>query len=124
MKAVNIFIIIVIGFVLAAPVLVYGTSFLSDDGATHAVWYSHFSSQLWAGELYPRWVPAMNSGLGSPTFFYYPPGAYFFTSLLKPFFPGDITGLHQLGVSSAAALALSGVFAYLWLEEQIGRAHV
>ncbi|MGE6167601.1 hypothetical protein ACLH0C_20865, partial [Aeromonas rivipollensis] len=33
----------------------------------------YFARQLWQGELYPRWLMAMNGGFGSPTFFFYPP---------------------------------------------------
>ena len=29
------------------------------------------------GELYPRWLMAMNGGFGSPTFFFYPPLPYY-----------------------------------------------
>lgn len=111
------------GFVLTIPVLIYGIPFFSDDGVTHhAVWYTHFSEQLWAGNLYPRWLMGMNGGLGSPVFFYYPPLPYFLTSLLKPFFPGDLYGWHQLGVSASLALTASGLCAYLWLKEMTMRS--
>ncbi|CAN5576655.1 hypothetical protein BH10ACI2_BH10ACI2_05060 [soil metagenome] len=119
MKVSTILIIIFVGCVLTAPVLIYGISPFSDDGAIHAAWYINFSDQLWAGTLYPRWLPGLNGGLGSPTFFYYPPVAFFLTSLLKPFFSNDITGVQQVGVSASAAIIASGVFAYLWLRELV-----
>ena len=100
---------------LTLPVLIFGLPFLSDDASFHSAWYSHFSKQLWSGDLYPRWLTEMNGGLGSPVFFFYPPAPYFFTSLLRPLFPNDPTGLHQLGVAASAALIASGVTAYLWL---------
>ncbi|HBL04383.1 MAG TPA: hypothetical protein DDZ61_17650, partial [Aeromonas salmonicida] len=28
----------------------------------------YFAQQLWQGEIYPRWLMAMNGGFGSPTF--------------------------------------------------------
>ena len=116
MKASAILIIILVGCVLTAPVLIYGISSFSDDGVLHAAWYVGFSKQLWAGILYPRWLPDLNGGLGSPTFFYYPPIAFFLTSLLKPFFPNDITGAQQVGVSASAAVIASGIVAYLWIK--------
>src|SRR5882672_9647668 len=77
------------GLILTIPALVYGIPFFSDDGVSHhALWYIHFSTQLWAGDLYPRWLMGMNEGLGSPVFYYYPPVPFFLTSLFKPFFPG------------------------------------
>src|SRR5437868_3808254 len=85
------------GIVLTLPVLILGIPFFSDDGVTHAVWYTHFSEQLSSGNLYPRWLMDMNAGLGSPAFFYYPPVPFFLTSLLRPLFAGDPQGWHQLG---------------------------
>ncbi len=105
------------GLLLSLPLLVYGLPFHSSDGVQHAIFYSHFSSQLWAGEFYPRWLMGMNGGLGAPSFFYYPPVPYYLTALLKPIFAQDIQGWHQLGVSSALAVAASGVCAYLWLKK-------
>lgn len=109
--------IVLAGCVFSLPVLLYGFPFLSDDSVTHSLWYSHFSQQLWAGDLYPRWLPGMNNGLGSPAFFYYPPAPYFFISLLKPLFANDPQGWRQLGIAASLALSASGLCAYLWLKE-------
>jgi len=105
------------GIALTLPVLVLGIPLFSDDGVTHALWYSHFSEQLWHGDLYPRWLMNMNGGLGSPVFFYYPPVPFFLTSLLRPLFANDPHGLHQIGVSCGIALVASGISAYFWLKE-------
>ena len=117
MKRSQIIIIILIGCILTLPIILYWTPFQTDDGIIHASWYIHFSEQLWNGNLYPRWLVGMNSGLGSPVFFYYPPVPYFVTSLLKPLFPDDAFGWHQLRVSAALALVLSGFFCYLWIRQ-------
>ncbi len=71
------------------------------------------------GDLYPRWLMEMNGGLGSPVFFFYPPAPYFLTSVLRPFFPNDPNGLHQLGVAASVALIGSGLTAYLWLKDLV-----
>ncbi len=105
------------GIVLALPVLILGIPIFSDDGVTHAMWYSRFSEQLWSGDLYPRWLMNMNGGLGSPVFFYNPPVPFFLTSLLRPLFANDPQGWHQVGVSCAIALVASGISAYFWLKE-------
>jgi hypothetical protein len=116
-KLFSILIIVAAGFIFTIPAIIYGIPFLSDDGVSHhALWYTHFSNQLWAGDLYPRWLMGMNEGLGSPVFYYYPPVPFFLTSLLKPFFPADLHGWHQLGLSASIALIASGFFAYLWLK--------
>lgn len=116
-KATHLVAIAGAGIVLTLPVLILGVPFFSDDGATHAIWYAHFSEQLFSGDLYPRWLMNMNAGLGSPVFFYYPPVPYFLTSLLRPFFASDPQGWHQVGVSCSIALVGSGISAYFWLKD-------
>lgn len=75
----------------------------------------YFAQQLWQGEIYPRWLMAMNGGFGSPTFFFYPPLPYYVSAL----FAGPQAPLHDaitpLLWSASLALLLSGLFAYLWL---------
>jgi len=106
------------GLIFTIPTLIYGIPFFSDDGVSHhALWYIHFATQLWDGNLYPRWLMGMNEGLGSPVFYYYPPVPFFLTSLLKPFFPDDLHGWHQLGLSASLALIASGFSAYVWLKD-------
>jgi 6-pyruvoyl-tetrahydropterin synthase related domain len=117
MKATHLGAIAGAGIVLTLPVLILGVPFFSDDGVTHAMWYAHFSGQLFGGDLYPRWLMNMNAGLGSPVFFYYPPVPFFLTSLLRPFFAGDPQGWHQVGVSCSIALVASGIAAYFWLKD-------
>lgn len=117
MKAWHLLIILSLGIILTLPVLIYGIPFLSDDGVLHALWYTHFSEQLWSGDFYPRWLINMNGGMGSPVFFYYPPVPYFLTSILKPFFSSDPHGWHQLGISTCFSMIASGICAYLWLSK-------
>src|SRR6267378_1726579 len=121
-KLFPILVITVAGLIFTIPTIIYGIPFFSDDGVSHhALWYIHFSTQLWAGDLYPRWLMGMNEGLGSPVFYYYPPVPFFLTSLLKPFFTGDPHGWHQLGLSASLALIASGSCAYLWLKDLTDR---
>jgi hypothetical protein len=114
-KLVHALTIVVVGLILTLPALVYGFPRITDDATAHALWASNFSRQFWSGDLYPRWLINMNGGLGSPTFFYYPPLAYFLTALLQPLLPDDPHAWRQLGVSVSLALILSGLCAYLWL---------
>jgi len=109
------------GLLLAAPLLLYGAPVVGDM-VFHAMWHTNFSSQLSAGDLYPRWLLRMNSGLGSPVFFFYAPLPYYLTALFAPFLPGGAYGLAHLGASLSLALVASGLAAYLWLKETTGRA--
>ena len=117
-QRINIIAILVIfsvGLILILPTIAYGV-FDAHDTLVHLNWANYFSQQLWAGELYPRWLLKMNSGLGSPTFFFYPPVPYYFTSLFYPFRFGNPSIWSPLVLSSALALILSGLTAYLWLK--------
>ncbi|MGB5959492.1 MAG: 6-pyruvoyl-tetrahydropterin synthase-related protein [Coleofasciculaceae cyanobacterium] len=117
-QRINILAILVIfmaGIILILPTIAYGV-FDAHDILVHLNWANYFSQQLWAGELYPRWLLNMNSGLGSPTFFFYPPIPYYFTSLFYPFRFGNPSIWTPLVLSSTLALILSGFTAYLWLK--------
>lgn len=113
--------LIIIGLVSILPVLIFGFPFFSHDGTPHALWYSNFSRQLWAGEIYPRWLSQMNGGLGSPAMFYYPPAGYYLTSPFRIFLRGDSHGWYQLGLSACVANIASGLCAYLWLKQIASR---
>ncbi|MGE0130472.1 MAG: 6-pyruvoyl-tetrahydropterin synthase-related protein [Blastocatellales bacterium] len=111
----------VVGLILALPVTLFGFPAYTHDGWIHALWLTHFSDQLWGGDPHPRWLSDLNGGLGSPSFFFYPPVPYYLTSLLKPFFGSDEQGWLRLGLSASLALIASGWTAYLWLKQIAGR---
>lgn len=105
-----------LAFVLMLPAITHGIFDANDLPSFHLRWAKQFSDQWWAGDLYPRWLLQMNGGFGSPTFFFYAPVPYFFTSLLRPLvlWP-DPSGWHQLLLGAYVALVASGLTAYLWL---------
>ena len=74
-----------------------------------------FAVQLWQGELYPRWLMAMNGAFGSPAFFFYPPLPYYVSALFAGPTPLAHEAMPPLLWSSSVALWLSGLFTYLWL---------
>ncbi len=116
-----ILIIVFAGLVSVLPIIVFGLPFYSHDGATHTIFYTNFAKQFWAGELYPRWLIQMNAGLGSPTFFYYPPLAYYLTVPFYFLSEIDPNGWHQLGLTASLAQIASGLCAYLWLKRFASR---
>ena len=73
-------------FVAVAALLmlpaVLGPSMLYDSFIISWVWANQFTSEIARGNLYPRWLPLSNSGLGSPVFYYYPPIAFYVTDTL------------------------------------------
>lgn len=106
--------LILLGCVLMLPALLWG------PGATHShlynhMWTRHFGDQMAAGHLYERWLPRSFEGLGSPTFYFYPPLAYWLSG-----------GLNAIGLTVGQAitgaglllLIASGLAIYAWLAER------
>ena len=113
------FVVAVLG---TLPLFQHGFWPFGYDADCHCKWFFHFSRQFWNGEFYPRWLNGMNGGLGSPTFFYYPPMPYWITSFLRPLVPGDPQGWFCLAISCALALFVSASAAYQYLKGLTGRS--
>lgn len=94
---------------------------VSDDSLNHLIMSRHFADQLWAGDLYPRWLFDMNAGLGSPVFQFYGPVPFYITALFRPLLGHDPEGWHQLGLAASLAVIASGFSAYAWLGRLAGR---
>jgi hypothetical protein len=114
--------LLVVGIALLLTLPAFISSYLpGHDALAHQLWSQHFARQLWAGEIYPRWLLDMNNGLGSPAFFYYGPVPFYATSLFfAPIFGNLPIGI-PLGLSAALALAISGWGACLWLGRLVNR---
>jgi uncharacterized membrane protein len=108
--------IVAASIALGFPLLHHGMPF-GHDSYEHTARYSSVVSQLREGEIYPRWLAGMNSRLGSPALFIYPPLAYFVPAVLSPLLRVVFgkNELFELGVSVWLALALSGISVWLWL---------
>ncbi|MGG6265637.1 hypothetical protein ACQ4M3_37695 [Leptolyngbya sp. AN03gr2] len=116
MTRIHLFAIAIVAVLVMIPMFAYGVYDAHDLPDYHLRWAKQFSDQFWAGDLYPRWLLKMNAGMGSPTFFFYSPMPYYFTSLMRllVWIP-DPYGWHQLSLGAALALIASGITAYLWL---------
>lgn len=113
---VHLFAIAIVALLVMIPIFVYGIYDAHDLPDYHLRWAKQFSDQFWAGEFYPRWLLNLNAGMGSPTFFFYSPMPYYFTSLMRPLvWMADPYGWHQLSFGAALALIASGITAYVWL---------
>ena len=69
--------------VFVAPLFVH---YLEADGQLSIHWIDHFTEQYRRGIFWPRWMPHAFAGLGSPTFYFYPPFAFFVTGLCSLLF--------------------------------------
>lgn len=116
-----VILIVLAGLLASLPVLITGYPLQGHDGRYHPTWAILFSEQFWSGDLFPRWLYAINSGIGDPTFFFYPPLPYY---LVVPFAfldPVDPHGLYRLGIVSSIVFIASGIAAWLWLRELTSR---
>lgn len=103
------------GAMAALPLILLGFPSQAHDTITHLRWSHNFANGFWAGTLYPRWLPDLNFGCGSPAFFYYPPVPYWASSLFAPLagLAGpEAAAWRALGWASSLGLILSGQTAY------------
>jgi uncharacterized membrane protein len=105
--------------ILALPMLLYGPMVQGYDTTEHLNFARHFSEQFWGGELYPRWLAGMNHGLGSPTFFVFPPFPSYVYALLEP--AGKLCHFNAFNMGEFLALLGSGICAFLWLNTMASR---
>ncbi len=106
--------IFTLGLLLILPGLT-GQPLLHDSHELNPVWADQFTAQLRQGVLYPRWLPDSHDGLGSPTFYFYPPLAFHAAGLI------GLLGLsvyHSLMAAFGAFFALSGCGMWLWLRRR------
>ncbi|RJG54235.1 integral membrane-like protein [Sphingobium terrigena] len=87
----------------------------TDDVRYSFVWAEQFGKAMAAGNLYPRWLPDSFQGLGSPSFYFYPPASYWLAGGLKAI--GLSTQL-AITASFTILLALSGATMHAWLADR------
>lgn len=112
--------LLLVSATLMLPIWLYGFPTNGDDAHVHIRWQTQFAQQLWAGELYPRWLAGMNDGLGSPAFFIYPPLPHFVAAVLAPFSEGPLWVQQRLGIAATLGLFIGALGAYLWLYRLTG----
>jgi hypothetical protein len=87
------------------------------DGRFAVATLEQFQAELTAGNIIPRWAVTGHAGLGSPIFFFYPPGAYFIAALLGFSLPGlptaTIIGIAQVLFRAGAMLSC-----FAWLRRR------
>lgn len=108
--------IVLVALFSCASILLHG-AFGGYDLEFHLIWVKHFTAQLAQGELYPRWLMDMNFGAGSPTFYYYPPLAYYITAIPGLLFPW-IEVITQHAIGETAIIALSGMAFYHYAQRR------
>jgi hypothetical protein len=92
-----VLVLTLIGVALMLPALLWGPGY-THSKQYNVLWTNHFGAQMAAGNLYERWLPGSFEGLGSPTFYFYPPFAYWISG-----------GLRAVGLSVQSAINGTGL---------------
>ena len=100
-----------------APSLVWGT--LPSHSSMHNLtWAAQFSDQVLSGILYPRWLSGSFDGLGAPTFYFYPPLAFWVDAAIRGLTADLLPTSWRLSVTAVVLLWASGAAMYAWLRLQ------
>lgn len=106
-----------LGLFALVAIAVMMPTFLFGPGDSHSVaynfmWTSQFGTEMAQGNLYPRWLPHSFEGLGSPTFYFYPPLAYW---IAGGFDAIGFSTLAAINIAGFLVLTLSGFTMHMWL---------
>ncbi len=108
-------ILLAVSALLLAPSLVLGTM-ISHSSPQNLTWAEQFADQFRTGVLYPRWLPQSFDGLGSPTFYFYPPIAFWIDALLSVLTFNAPSVSYRLSLSTLVLLWASGLAMHAWLK--------
>ncbi|HSI00896.1 MAG TPA: hypothetical protein VLA02_09855, partial [Reyranella sp.] len=107
--------------VLMLPSLVWGTL------PTHSSLHNLTWAEQFAGQFplvpYPRWMFESFDGLGAPSFYFYPPLAFWADGAVKGLTLGVLSTSWRLSVTSTVLLWASGWAMYRWLLLETGDRH-
>lgn len=107
-------VLLIVAVLLLSPSLVLG-NLLSHSSPQNVTWAVQFSDQFRIGILYPRWLPDSFDGLGSPTFYFYPPIAFWVTATISLITLGALSTSYCLSLATLALLWASGMTMRAWL---------
>ena len=110
---------ILLAFVGALACLSFLTDFLygpplGDSLPNNLVWLTSFDAAIWRGEIYPRWLPELWFGAGSPDFYFYGPLPFWISAILGHTicWSCDVGGVLTTG--GLIVLAFSGIAYFIF----------
>lgn len=89
--------------VMLAPLVFPEGTLRSYDWDLQLIWITRFHQALEAGQWWPQWLDGVDGGRGAPVFVFYPPLAYYLTSLGMAISEDPVWAL-KLGLSAAAVI--------------------
>ncbi|MBY6196606.1 hypothetical protein [Vibrio hangzhouensis] len=109
-------VIVLSGILIFSVPLVHGIG-LANDTLLHLVWLKDFVVSVENGYFIPRWLPESFNGLGSSTFYFYPPLPYYLGTVVTLFFDFEITRL--LSVVTMLLIIFSGLSFYSLIRDKL-----
>lgn len=112
MKELRIF-----GVIALAALLIHVPALVYSDANTHSainnfIWTTQFAEAFSRGDFYPRWFPESFEGLGSPTFYFYPPLAFWVSGFWAAI---GFDAPSAVVIAAIFFSAASGIAMYFWL---------
>jgi hypothetical protein len=107
----------IVAVALSLPIFVRGSVLVGQDTHEHINFGRYFAEQFWQGDIYPRWLQNMNYGLGSASFFVYPPFPSYVYALLLPL--ARIVHLDAFSLGEYLCLFASGLCAFFWMTTMV-----
>jgi hypothetical protein len=114
----SLVVLLAVAFLLHYP-LAHGTGW-SHSYFFNSAWLLEFSDALKRGEFPPRWLHGGFNGLGSPSFYYYPPLAFYVTSALRVLLGPDADHSRITAWAVYAMTVASGLSMFGWLRGKAG----
>lgn len=111
---------------MAAAVLLY-RPLVQGAGSSHsyifnAAWVLQFDEALRHGAIPPRWLPNAFNGMGAPSFYYYPPLAFYVAAAVRGVLGAGADHAHIIAWTAYVLTAASGLTMFAWLRGKAGDA--
>jgi hypothetical protein len=111
--------LVLVSFVLLHKPLLHGTGW-NHSYFFNSAWILEFDDALKRGVFPPRWLHGGNNGLGSPSFYFYPPAPFYVTAVVA-IFSSSKTAYAEIAAWAAFYMTLaSGLTMFAWLRRQAG----
>lgn len=111
--------LVLICFALLRKPLLHGTGW-NHSYFFNSAWILEFDDALKRGLFPPRWLHGGNNGLGSPSFYFYPPAPFYVTAIVA-FFSSSKADYAEIAAWGAFYMTLaSGLAMFAWLRRQAG----
>ena len=105
--------IVLLAFAASMPFFFYGAP-IGHSTAYDVPWHAAFSEQLFAGDLYPRWLPQLNEGAGGPIFYFYAPLPFYVSAIFGKLLCWGCPPATELMIGILVLLAASGLAFFVW----------